>query len=227
MRSPSSTTRSEPLIAARLLTVGLCACGLLQASPSDAASATSEPPTVLNVQYGNQAARASLQVDLQANDVYVEMTGRAPRGDSSSAAVPASAASMPMREINTSEDGRNSSHSSSSRTDSVFRREETRSIVEAAGRAEARDSVTARVVGAIRKAQEAFYQGNYADAQRLAQSSLEEHPTAEGYALSGSIAWVQKDYTTAGRQWRAALALNPEYPGVSAMLQKLPGKEAP
>ncbi len=218
MRSPSSTTRSEPLIAARLLTVGLCACGLLQASPSDAAP---EPPTVLNVQYGNQAARASLQVDLQGSDVYVEMTGRAPRGDSSSAA------SMPMRETNASEDGRSSSHSSSSRTDSVFRREETRSIVEAAGRAEARDSVTARVVGAIRKAQEAFYQGNYADAQRLAQSSLEEHPTAEGYALSGSIAWVQKDYSMAGRQWRAALALNSEYPGVSAMLQKLPGKETP
>lgn len=211
------------MVAARLLTVGLCVCGLFQASPSGAASAASESPTILNVQYGNQAARASLQVDLQGSDVYVEMTGRAPHGDSSSAAVPASAAAAPMREGHVSEEGRNSS----SRTDSVFRREETRSIVEAAGRAEARDSVTAHVVGAIRKAQEAFYQGSYADAQRLAQSSIEEHPTAEGYALSGSIAWVQKDYATAGRQWRAALALNPEYPGVSVMLQKLPAKETP
>lgn len=211
-------------MAAKLLTVGLCACGLLQASPSAAAPAVSESPTVLNVQYGNQAARASLQVDLQGSDVYVEMTGRAPRGDSSSTAT---SAVMPARGANTSEEGRSSSHNFSSRTDSVIQREEMRSIVEAAGRTEARDSVTARVVGAIRKAQEAFYQGNYTDAQRLAQSSLEEHPTAEGYALSGSIAWVQKDYTTAGRQWRAALALNPEYPGVSAMLQKLPGKETP
>jgi len=216
MRLPSCTTRSESRLAAWLLAAGLCAASVTSSAPQ-------EQPTVLDIQYGNRAARASLRVDLQGNDVYVEMTGRAPRGDSSSAAVPASAASMPMREAYASEGG----HSSSSRTDSVIRREETRSIVEAAGRSEARDSVTARVVGAIRKSQEAFYQGRYDDAQSLVQSSIGEHPTAEGYALSGSVAWVQKDYPLAGRQWRAALALNPEYPGVAAMLQKLPGKEAP
>jgi len=83
------------------------------------------------------------------------------------------------------------------------------------------------VVASIRKAQDAFYQGRYTDAQALAQRSIEDHATPEAHALAGSIAWVQKDYATARKQWNAALALDPEFPGVAAMIQKLPSETSP
>ncbi len=190
MRSPSCITRSE------LLILGLTGLAAAASQGQD-----------LTVQYGSQAARATLQVDLQATDVYVDMSGH-PQHDSDSGEI--SAAGKPGRR--------------EGRTDTVIRREETRSIMENIGRnaGESPDSVTARVVGAIRRSQEAFYQGDYDAAQRYAESSLALHPTADGYALSGSIAWVRKDFTYARRQWQSALRLDPDYPGVAAMLGRLP-----
>jgi hypothetical protein len=186
---------------------------------------------VLTVEYGNGTSKAALQVDLQSYDVYVDMSGRPARPDTA-VRPPAPAAPQAPYAAPTVVQAAPvpASQSSSVRTDSVLRREETRSIVEAAtreGGERSRDSVTARVVSLIQKSQAAFYQGSYAEALSLAEQSIHEHPTAEAHALAGSVAWTQKDFDSARRHWRATLAIDPDFPGVSAMLGKLPAEDAP
>jgi len=239
MNLSSCTTPSESRILLACALLSLSGCATKRSLPSapkasnPTVSQNADRPTMLNVEYGNAASHASIQVDLQSNDVYVEMNGAAPRKDTVVRNVSATASASPqIVPIYMPQNGPQNvtgAGSSSVRTDSVIRREETRTIVEASAREQkaSRDSVTARVVASIRKAQDAFYQGRYTDAQALAQRSIEDHATPEAHALAGSIAWVQKDYATARKQWNAALALDPEFPGVAAMIQKLPSETSP
>jgi Tetratricopeptide repeat len=236
MNLPSCTTPSDIRILL-LCTVGmLSGCATKRALPSAPKASTptvsqsGDRPTMLNVEYGNAASHASIQVDLQSNDVYVEMNGTAPRKDTVvRTASPPAIVPIYMPQLQNGAQNVTGAGSNTVRTDSVIRREETRTIVEASARDQkaSRDTVTARVVASIRKAQDAFYQGRYADAQSMAQRSIDDHATPEAHALAGSIAWVQKDYALARKQWQAALALDPEFPGVSAMIQKLPSETTP
>lgn len=86
---------------------------------------------------------------------------------------------------------------------------------------ESADSTTAKVVAAIRKAQECFYQGRYAEASDLARLAIAIRPTAEAHALAGSISWVRKDREDARLHWLRARELDPNFPGLKAVLDSL------
>jgi tetratricopeptide (TPR) repeat protein len=103
-------------------------------------------------------------------------------------------------------------------------REDNRKIVDAAVRPANGDSdgATLKVTSAIRKAQDAFYKGSYEEAQILTRKSIEARPTPEAHALAGSIAWTLKDFPLARFHWKQALSLDPDFPGVSDMLIRLP-----
>jgi hypothetical protein len=82
------------------------------------------------------------------------------------------------------------------------------------------EDVTAKVLTGIRRAQELFYQKRYPEAMQAVRSSQDARPTAEGYALQGSIHFMQGQTGMARRQWMEALRLNPDMPSVVNMLER-------
>lgn len=82
------------------------------------------------------------------------------------------------------------------------------------------EDVTAKVLTGIRRAQELFYQKRYPEAMQAVRSSQDARPTAEGYALQGSIHFMQGQTGMARRQWMEALRLNPDMPAVVNMLER-------
>jgi hypothetical protein len=199
------------------------------------APAEQKAAPVLGLEYGNRSTRATLQLDMGSEDIQVEMTGSPARRDTSrtepraqvvqvaapTAPVPppAAAPQPPVCE------------------DSLLAR--ARRLVDSAVRAATKpqvrdssardsgsarpsvpDSVTRQVVAEIRKAQESFYKGRYQESAEHAERSIAIHSTAEGHALAGSICWVRKDRECARRHWLQARALDPDFPGLSAMLDQ-------
>jgi len=79
------------------------------------------------------------------------------------------------------------------------------------------------VVADIRHAQEYFYKQDYSSAMRLAKAAQEIRPTAEGFALQGSIHYMLNDKPAARFYWTEALKLNPNIPEVTEALSKLDG----
>lgn len=86
------------------------------------------------------------------------------------------------------------------------------------------EDITDEVLADIRRAQELFYEKNYAMAYRRVQMAQSKRRTAEGHALSGSILFMQGDREGARRHWMEALGLNPNMPEVEEMLRKLDGE---
>lgn len=183
-------------------------------------------PTVLTIEYGNSTSKASLQVDIANNDVYVDMSNVRPRIDTVKA--PAAPAPQPMMMPQAQgyapqpQPPQNQTIRTVNIDSSV--REDNRKIVDASARSASGDSdgATLKVTSSIRKAQDAFYKGSYEEAQILTRKSIEARPTPEAHALAGSIAWTLKDYSLARFHWKQALTLDPEFPGVSEMLIRLP-----
>lgn len=193
-------------------------------------AAPAEPPrpTLVTIEYGNATSKASFQVDIANNDVYIDMSNTRARTDTVRSPAASAAPGQPqwltpppqyapqqptgpqeIRHVN---------------VDSSVR-EDTRRIVDASSRPQAGDSgATLKVTATIRKAQDAFYRGSYDEAQILARKSIETQPTPEAHALAGSIAWTLKDFSLARFHWKQALSLDPEFPGVSDMLVRLPAE---
>lgn len=187
-------------------------------------------PTILTVEYGNRSTKASLQLDLSANDVQVEMRGSPQKPETPAAAEPAapSARSAPIPPTAIPAPSAAPAvpvQSAASFEDSIAAR--ARRLVDSASRSSkvASDSVTTKVVAYLRKAQTAFYQGKFVDASEMARRSIELRPTAEGHALAGSISWVRKDREDARLHWMRARDLDPAYPGLAAMLDTLKARE--
>jgi tetratricopeptide (TPR) repeat protein len=80
---------------------------------------------------------------------------------------------------------------------------------------------TDEVITNIRLAQEYFYKQDYSSALRLVKIAEEKRPTAEGYALRGSIMYMLRDNGAARFYWSQALTLNPNLPDVIQALSKL------
>ncbi|MEN9353144.1 MAG: hypothetical protein RL318_469 [Fibrobacterota bacterium] len=170
-------------------------------------------PTIVTIEYGNSASKASLQVDVANTDIFLDMSNTRARIDTGKIAD--SQGSKFAMSQNTA--SRNVTIDSSVR-------EDNRKIVDAAVRPANGDSdgATLKVTSAIRKAQDAFYKGSYEEAQILTRKSIEARPTPEAHALAGSIAWTLKDFPLARFHWKQALSLDPDFPGVSDMLIRLP-----
>jgi len=181
-------------------------------------------PTLITIEYGNSTSKASLQVDIANNDVYVDMSNtRARSVDTVRAPAPQAPQMMMMPQMQMQ-----SSQPQVIRHVNVDSsvREDTRKIVDASVRPGASDSdgTTLKVTSSIRKAQDAFYKGSYEEAQILARKSIEARPTPEAHALAGSIAWTLKDYPLARFHWKQALTLDPDFPGVADMLARIPAE---
>lgn len=188
-------------------------------------AAPAEParPTLVTIEYGNATSKASFQVDIANNDVYIDMSNARARTDTVRTPVVSSATAQgqPQYAPQSPSGPQEIRHVN---VDSSVR-EDTRRIVDASSRPQAGDSgATLKVTATIRKAQEAFYRGSYDEAQILARKSIEIRPTPEAHALAGSIAWTLKDYLLARFHWKQALSLDPEFPGVSDMLVRLPAE---
>gem|GEM_PF-2961137 len=172
-------------------------------------SARSDPKApVLGLEYGNKSTRATLEMDLGDQDIQVEMTGNRSAPDTVRTRAPAASAFARTADDSGAAWARRIVDSASARPSSSL----------------LPDSVTTRVVAAIRMAQEAFYKGRYREAYDQARRSISIHATPEGCALAGSAAWVLKDMDSARRFWLQARALEPDFPGLSPMLDSLPSE---
>lgn len=223
MSSTSSTTPSS-LRRAALLALLATGCatsvpagsaaapeGERPAAPVPVAPPAPPPAPVLNLEYGNLSTKATFQVDLSGTDVHVELVGRRAPADTGRPAA-AGATGSASRGV----------------TENVTRTEEAvtgraRLLADSAlrGAGQNADSTTARVVAAIRKAQEYFYQGRYSEASDAARRAISIRPTAEAHALAGSISWVRKEREDARLHWLRARELDPAFPGIASVLDSL------
>jgi hypothetical protein len=191
----------------------------IEVPPTPAPVVRAEPKQpILGLEYGNKSTRATLQLDLGNEDIQVEMVGSPAKHDTqrTETSPRTTVARAPSPQLVQAPPPSPDDSSTA----------QARRIVDSAAnrpsRASVPDSVTRRVVGDIRKAQEAFYKGRYQETFDLALRSITIHPTPEGCALAGSAAWVLKDKESARRYWLQARALDPDFPGVAAMLESLP-----
>lgn len=199
------------------------------AAQNRAKAAPAEPPrpTLVTIEYGNATSKASFQVDIANNDVYIDMSNARARTDTVRAPSSAAAQAQPQWQSPAQYAPQAPAGPQEIRHVNVDSsvREDTRRIVDATSRPQAGDSgATLKVTSSIRKAQDAFYRGSYEEAQTLARKSIETRPTPEAHALAGSIAWTLKDFPLARFHWKQALALDPEFPGVAEMLVRLPSE---
>lgn len=81
--------------------------------------------------------------------------------------------------------------------------------------------LTEKVLANLRKAQEAFYKNDYDQALEYTNKSLDLKKTAEGFALEGSIYYMQDKLQEAQISWNKALQINPDIPGVMDMLKRI------
>lgn len=236
MKSRSSTTPCSRaggagLLAASIVAVAGCSVKPLPPPPDQAKPAPVAPepekPTILTLEYGNRSSKASIQIDLSGTDIQLEMTGsrdsvrKAP--PASSAAAGASPSGAQPVVVNVSQ---NPSRSVAEDSGSL----RVRRIVDSAspkGDPGISDSTLRKVVQRIRKSQELFYAGRYPEAEDQVRRANELKPTAEGLALAGSIAWVRKDKEGARRKWLEARELDPDFPGLSAVLESEPARQDP
>lgn len=224
MRSTSSTSRSDFGRTGGALGALLVCWGCATSAPPPLraeesfqpvpAAATETKAPVLGLEYGNLSTKATLQIDLGSEDVQVEMSGAPARRDSArtvsvsqapQSAVPVAAPPPSPPSDPTAQKAR-------------------RLVDSAVPRTVMPDSVTRRVVGSIRKAQEAFYKGRYPEAAESARRSVALWPTPEGWALLGSIQWIRGDKDEARRSWLKARDLDPDIPGLAAMLESIPAR---
>jgi hypothetical protein len=167
-----------------------------------------EKSTLLTLEYGNRSSKASVQIDLSGTDVQLDMSGsRVPKDTTARAAAkPAkvAASDAPTDPATSDDEG----------TKKAKRLVESTRVQSGDGS----DTALRKVVQYIRKSQEMFYAGRYAEADDNARRANELKPTAEGLALAGSISWVRKDRANARRNWLAARDLDPDFPGLAGVL---------
>ena len=230
MRSTSSTSLSDTARVAVRLAALLVLWGCASSAPpplraeepfqSVPSAAPEAKAPVLGLEYGNRSTKATLQIDLGSEDVQVEMSGSPARRDTvkTVSVAPALQPAVPIVAPPPPPPPPPSAPS-----DSTVQK--ARRLVDSAvPHAAMPDSVTRRVVGSIRKAQEAFYKGRYPEAAESARKSIALWPTPEGWALLGSIQWTRGDKEEARRSWLKARELDPDFPGLAAMLESIPAR---
>lgn len=182
--------------------------------PPSVSEPSPEKATLLTLEYGNRSSKASVQIDLSSTDVQLDMSGSRPPKDTaaksagSASAEPARAAAPVVDDEGTR----------------LARRLVESTRVQPG---EGSDSTVRKVVQHIRKSQELFYAGRYAEAEDNARRANELKPTAEGLALAGSISWVRKDRASARRHWLAARELDPDFPGLAGVLDSAAPRQEP
>jgi hypothetical protein len=225
MKSRSSTTRSKRRF--RRFVLVCQALGLVAATGIVSPGCAVQPPpnvpgptqlpfseqvaeksTILTLEYGNRSSKASVQIDLSGTDVQLDMSGSRLPKDSTPRA-PSKATKTASSDVD----------ASPATADDEGTRKARRLVDSTRVQAgDGSDSALRKVVQYIRKSQEMFYAGRYAEADDNARRANELKPTAEGLALAGSISWVRKDRETARRDWLAARQLDPDFPGLAGVL---------
>lgn len=204
MKPTSSVSRSDFALVALLALAG-CA-----SHPTPATSGTLPPPTpdpappgtVVTLEFANGTSKASMQIDLSSTDLQLEMRTR-PRRDSAPAPRVDTLALRPSGLPGTATSAAGPTPAAPTASAPAMT-----------------DSVTASVVAGIRKAQDLFVRRQYAESLAAADATIALRPTAEAQALAGSAAWTMGDREQARARWRAALALDPDCPGVAEALAR-------
>lgn len=80
---------------------------------------------------------------------------------------------------------------------------------------------TRKIVQFLRESQEAFYEKDYDKSMKSVNNALAISPTAEAYALKGSIYYMQGKIGNAKLFWEKTLEMNQNIAGINEMLQKL------
>lgn len=242
MSSASCITRSS-LGAA--LCAALLACGGTKAPdpepqasayPASAADAPDKRAGTISFHYANGSTDANMVLDLGADDVYLDMTGKpakveappprhrepersAPSEDGASPLpdrimpAPSPATAPPRPGPEGAAPAPAPQRGPQSKQDPLPPEDENVGAYA--------PDVTDKVLSGIRKAQEFFYQKRYNEALDMVRSSLDARPTAEGHALAGSIHYMLGQPGLAKRHWQQALRLNPDMPAVVNMLEKI------
>ncbi|MEO6097172.1 MAG: hypothetical protein ABIW76_16440 [Fibrobacteria bacterium] len=194
----------------------------------------------ISFHYSNKSTDANLAIDLGNTDLYMEMSGEPPKLANGEPAVaeekrppPKPKAAKPQAQEQDQEEpeqGEPEAPRAAMRKKAEAKPEaRSEAKKEADSKKELQlpeeeqadfTDVTSRVLAGIRKSQELFYQKRYPEAMQAVKSSLDARPTAEGYALAGSIHYMMGQGGMARRQWMEALRLNPDMPSVVNMLEK-------
>jgi tetratricopeptide (TPR) repeat protein len=83
------------------------------------------------------------------------------------------------------------------------------------------NDLTDEILADLTKAQSYFYHGEYREALKILQKSIEKKPTASAYAIGGSIYYVNGEVKKAIQAWETALKLNPDMAEIKEMLATL------
>lgn len=83
----------------------------------------------------------------------------------------------------------------------------------------------AEAMAQIRRAQTYFYKNDYASAWRLVKAAQEIYPTAEGFAMQGSIQYMLGDKEQAKQYWTEAVQRDPNLTEAIEALSKLQGAQ--
>ncbi len=83
----------------------------------------------------------------------------------------------------------------------------------------------AEAMAQIRRAQTYFYKNDYASAWRLVKVAQEIYPTAEGFAMQGSIQYMLGDKEQAKVYWTEAVQRDPNLTEAIEALSKLQGAQ--
>lgn len=210
-----------------------------------AANAGAEPDKGqgnLTFHYANKTTDANLAIDLSSTDVYLEMTGKTAQEQvdrlrAQEGKEDAHKAGSARKPAAPEEDAKAADPKGDEDGEPSEEKTEPAKSAAAPGKGLHKgppkkpepppeedpgdyEDVTSKVLSGIRRAQELFYQKQYPEALQAVRSSLDARPTAEGYALMGSIYFMQGQTGMARRQWMEALRLNPDMPAVVNMLEK-------
>ena len=190
----------------------------------------------ISLHYSNKSTDANLGIDLSSTDVYLEMSGKAAqeqaeqlRGEQARQEKPAARKAAPKaapqeesEDAPAAEEKPASAKGDKPQPLAGLHKGPEKKPEPPPEEEPPQDfeDVTAKVLTGIRRAQELFYQHKYPEAMQAVKTSLDARPTAEGYALAGSIHFMQGQTGMARRQWMEALRLNPDMPAVANMLEK-------
>mgnify|MGYP000968119074 CR=1 FL=1 len=164
---------------------------------------------VLTIRYSNQSTSIKMDVDPFDEDLYIDMRGGRHKVTGQEALEPA----KPIIIRDTIREEQKGSEPNKSQD----KPQEGMKSPEKLDPAKANDKVLAQ----IRKAQEFFYKNQYEDALDAVNKSLQIQPTAEGYALMGSIYYMMAENEWAIHNWRNALDMNPDMVEIQKMLEKI------
>jgi|GEM_PF-3467093 len=202
-----------------------------KAESSSSSQTTTHPVTTIAMTYQNEASTLKMTLDPNDENLNIQMSRSQWRNLLPSSSVPAQAVAAPRKDTVyiSSPAGQTSPAAINVQAqlprDSLRSRTDTVKVGASPDEVKAQElkwaEVSDEVMADLHRAQEYFYKQDYSSALRLVKSAQEKRPTAEGFALQGSIHYMLGDKGAARFFWTEALNLKSDMPDVVQALSKL------